>query len=66
MDGVHLLYKIRIDFPELVRIMLTGGSNLETAMLAVNEGEVFRFLTKPRSNDVLTATLDVASDPIPN
>ena len=60
MDGVQLLYKLRLDFPELVRIMLTGASDIETAMHAVNEGHIFRFLTKPCSNDVLTATLDAA------
>jgi DNA-binding NtrC family response regulator len=60
MDGVQLLYKIRIDFPEVVRIMLTGAPDRETAMHAVNEGHIFRFLTKPCSTEVLTATLDAA------
>ncbi len=47
MSGVEFLKKIREHYPDIIRIMLTGDTNLETAMKAVNEGEVYRFLTKP-------------------
>ena len=47
MTGVELLRKLKTDFPDMVRIMLTGQADLPTAMNAVNEGQVFRFLTKP-------------------
>lgn len=40
--------------------MLTGQANLQDAILAVNEGHVFRFLTKPCANDVLARTLAAA------
>jgi CheY-like chemotaxis protein len=60
MDGVRLLTKIRLEFPESVRIMLTGNSDQETAAKAVNEGNVFRFLTKPCDEDLLTRTLNAA------
>jgi DNA-binding NtrC family response regulator len=60
MDGAQLLSKIRIDFPEAVRIMLTGNSDQETALRAVNEGQIFRFLTKPCEEGLLTGTLNAA------
>jgi DNA-binding NtrC family response regulator len=60
MDGVRLLYKIRLEFPECVRIMLTGNSDQETAVRAVNEGNIFRFLTKPCDEALLTRTLNEA------
>lgn len=46
-DGIELLRTIREIAPETVRIMLTGNADVETAMQAVNQGEIFRFLTKP-------------------
>ena len=47
MSGVEFLKKVREHYPDIIRIMLTGDTNIETAMKAVNEGEVYRFLTKP-------------------
>jgi CheY-like chemotaxis protein len=47
MDGVQLLARVKQDAPESVRIMLTGNADQQTAMNAVNEGNIFRFLTKP-------------------
>ena len=47
MDGVSLLYLIRQAAPETVRVLLTGNADVEAAISAVNQGNVFRFLTKP-------------------
>lgn len=60
MDGLVLLTKIKIEFPEVVRIMLTGNSDQQTAMQAVNEGNVFRFLAKPCDEELLTKSLNAA------
>jgi len=60
MDGIRLLSKIKVDFPEVMRIMLTGNSDQETAVRAVNEGNIFSFLTKPCDEEVLTKTLNAA------
>lgn len=60
MDGAHLLQKIRIDFPDVVRVMLTGNTDQQTAIQAVNDGQIFRFLTKPCTKDVLIAALHAA------
>jgi response regulator RpfG family c-di-GMP phosphodiesterase len=47
MNGATLLAECRKHHPETVRLLLTGHADLESAIKAVNEGAVFRFLTKP-------------------
>jgi response regulator RpfG family c-di-GMP phosphodiesterase len=47
MDGIDFLGQVRQRSPDTVRMMLTGNADLDTAMRAVNEGNVFRFITKP-------------------
>ncbi len=47
MDGVEFLGHVRSLSPDTVRMMLTGYADLDAAMAAVNQGSVFRFLTKP-------------------
>jgi response regulator RpfG family c-di-GMP phosphodiesterase len=58
MDGVQFLAKVRERAPDSVRIMLTGNADVQTAIEAVNEGNVFRFLTKPCSPEAMTKALD--------
>jgi response regulator RpfG family c-di-GMP phosphodiesterase len=47
MNGVELLAKVREIAPDTVRIMLTGNADQQTALEAINEGHIFRFMTKP-------------------
>jgi len=47
MDGATFLSFVRQVSPDTVRMLLTGQSDMDTAVLAVNEGQIFRFLTKP-------------------
>lgn len=47
MQGSVLLGRVRQQFPDVVRMMLTGDARLETVMAAVNKGEIYRFFTKP-------------------
>lgn len=58
MDGVQFLRVARQRFPNSVRVMLTGNADFETAMNAVNEGSIFRFITKPCPALVMETTLD--------
>ena len=60
MNGLELLARVKELAPDTVRIMLTGQADLETAIAAVNQGNIFRFLTKPCSADELAATLEAA------
>ena len=46
-SGLELIKWLAIKFPDTIRIMLTGQANIEVAKRAINEGKVFRFLTKP-------------------
>ena len=47
MDGVQFLSRVREMAPDSVRMLLTGFADLQTATDAVNEGNIFRLLTKP-------------------
>lgn len=53
MDGIEFLERTRELAPDSVRIMLTGNADQDTAVRAVNRGEVFKFLNKPCDNTVL-------------
>ena len=57
MDGVQLLSRIRELSPHTVRVILTGYADMQSAMNAVNEGQIFRFITKPCEADTLKKTL---------
>lgn len=57
MNGVDVLSRAREIAPCTVRVMLTGFADLDTAIAAVNSGEVFRFLTKPCPAASLRQTL---------
>jgi putative two-component system response regulator len=57
VDGISFLAKVSEISPDTVRMMLTGYANLETSIRAVNEGNVFRFLTKPCPIKILERTL---------
>ena len=62
MDGVTMLRRARTAAPDAVRILLTGQLDLAHAITAVNQGEIFRFLTKPCPPVILSATLAAAAD----
>ena len=55
MNGVEFLHHVRNRWPDSVRVMLTGNADQQTAIDAVNDGCVFRFLTKPCSMESLSA-----------
>lgn len=57
MDGLEFLGHAMRLAPDTVRIMLTASSRQQTAIDAVNEGQVFRFLTKPCPPDELNLVL---------
>jgi putative two-component system response regulator len=57
MNGIKFLAKVKETSPDTVRIMLTGFADLTTAMEAVNQDNLFRFLSKPCPLDVLENAL---------
>lgn len=62
MDGIAFLAKARDISPLSARIMLTGHGDLDAAMSAVNEGQVFRFLTKPCPTEALISAIDAGCE----
>jgi response regulator RpfG family c-di-GMP phosphodiesterase len=59
MDGIQFLKRVREIYPQTIRMMLTGNADLNTAIKAVNEGSVFRFLTKPCGQKELINVLKI-------
>ena len=57
MTGTEFLKEVHRRSPDASRILLTGYADLQTAIDAVNDGHVFRFLTKPCPPDALRAAL---------
>jgi response regulator RpfG family c-di-GMP phosphodiesterase len=55
MDGVALLAEIRERSPDTTRVLMTGKADLDTAIASINEGQIFRFLTKPCAPAALLA-----------
>jgi DNA-binding NtrC family response regulator len=47
MQGSEFLARVRMNHPDTIRMMLTGHATVEAAMKAVNEGEIYRFFSKP-------------------
>ncbi len=47
MSGSEFLAVVRQKYPDTIRMILTGHASLESAIRAINEGEVYRFFTKP-------------------
>jgi two-component system probable response regulator PhcQ len=47
MTGSQFLSEVRKQWPNTIRMILSGQADLEAAVRAINEGEVYRFLLKP-------------------
>ena len=60
MNGIQFLATAKERFPESVRVILSGQADFAATIEAVNEGSIFRFLTKPCENDHLVKALNAA------
>jgi ActR/RegA family two-component response regulator len=60
MNGIQLLSAVRTASPDTIRVILTGNADLQTAIDAINEGSIFRFLIKPCDREVMAKTLTAA------
>ena len=60
MTGADLLRKIKAEYPDTIRIMLTGNADVNAIMGAVNEGAVYKFITKPWNDEDLRLTVSLA------
>jgi putative nucleotidyltransferase with HDIG domain len=62
ISGVDLLQSVRQRHPDVIRILLTGYTEMNVAVEAINRGEIFRLVTKPWNDEELKATLRQAFD----
>ena len=60
MDGAAYLEKAAQQAPDMVRMLLTGQSDMQAAIRAINHGRIFRFLTKPCDADALHQAVEDA------
>ncbi|MGQ0505636.1 MAG: response regulator [Myxococcaceae bacterium] len=60
MTGLEFLKLVRDRHPDCMRMMLTGHADMQTAIDAINHGEIYRFLTKPWDDTELKVTLYLA------
>ncbi|MGL5995424.1 MAG: HD domain-containing phosphohydrolase [Pseudomonas proteolytica] len=57
MDGATLLAQIHHDYPHTVRLLLTGETDLTLIIKAINEGQIYRYLSKPWKDEELLLAL---------
>lgn len=60
MSGAELLEYARLNHEETIRVMLTGNNDLNTAIEAINRGDVFRFVLKPWENKDFIKIVELA------
>ncbi|HEX5364655.1 MAG TPA: HD domain-containing phosphohydrolase [Gallionella sp.] len=59
MSGAEVLEQIRIKWPDIVRLLLTGYSDVNSTIAAVNRGEIYRYIAKPwDDNDIVLMVRD--------
>jgi DNA-binding NtrC family response regulator len=47
MGGLELLRAVKEEYPHIIRMVLSGYTQVSTLLTAINQGEIFRFITKP-------------------
>lgn len=57
MNGAQFLEKVRVQWPETVRILLTGYAELGSTIDAINKGQIYRYVSKPWEDNDITLTV---------
>lgn len=60
MTGTEFLEKIIPDYPDCIRIIMTGFSDIDAVIQAINKGRVYRYITKPWDSEEMKITIDNA------
>ncbi len=58
MSGIDLLIKIVDDYPNVLRIILTGYSDVNDVIMAINSGKIHSYITKPWNKEDLKSSID--------
>jgi two-component system, NtrC family, sensor kinase len=61
-SGVELLERVRLEYPDTVRLLITAYTDVQAAVAAINRGRVRRYLRKPWEADELRAEIGDALD----
>lgn len=61
-QGTEVLREVREVSPNTIRILLTGYADLNAVVDSVNEGEIYRYITKPWQNDELKKVVNKATE----
>lgn len=62
MTGVEFLAKIKEKYSEAIRILITGYSDIEAVIEAINKGEIYKYITKPWDENDLRVTINNAME----
>lgn len=62
MSGAEFLAEVADTYPETIRILMTGYSDLESTIQAVNQGRIHHYIQKPWDNSALLETLEQATE----
>lgn len=60
MNGIEFFTKVKEIAPDAIRILITGNADLRVAIESINQGNIYKFLTKPVSSDLLINTIESA------
>jgi len=60
MTGIEFLSKVKVMYPDVVRMVLSGYTEVNTMTEAINRGAIYKFLTKPWEDEPLRATIKEA------
>jgi response regulator RpfG family c-di-GMP phosphodiesterase len=62
VTGIEFLASILDEFPEAMRILVTGYSDISTVIDAINKGHVYRYVSKPWNNDDFKIIIEQAAE----
>ena len=63
LTGVEVLQKIKSQYPEAIRMLFTGFADVNSVIAAINQGHVYRYLSKPwRPEELEAAVADAAAE----
>ena len=60
MTGIEFLTKVKQSHPHIIRLILSGFTDVESILKAINEGAIYKFLTKPWNIDLLKTNINEA------
>lgn len=62
MSGVEFLHRVREEHPDVIRLLVTGYADMRAVIDAINQGSVYRYITKPWDPDELQTVLREACE----